>query len=330
MFLSCVVLSKEVRRSLRLSCARRHHPPLATKATLTPPPRGLGGARGSPAVMSLCLCQAYSGDSTYVAGPLCPPPGGGSSGSLHSTARSGKSHHSYIPFVRREDSGLAGSPGPLPEPGGLFLDAQEQPEEHDTDSDSDLSLDDPSGSYGSTHSSDSDDEPPPGWDPLPGAPPAPPGPGAARMPPGCPYWPGEFVTTASESEGVAGTEGLRVQPAGGARGPPRGDPPRPNGEALPREPLLLPLPHPHKGILKKKCLPPISERGGSAQRPGPPPPPPAGTAASSGSDGGAPPAPRARQSLEEQLSGLTPIAMSIRAGTADEDSSGSESNETSI
>ncbi|NXY09563.1 CELR2 protein, partial [Pteruthius melanotis] len=106
-FLSCVVLSKEVRRSLRLSCARCHHPPLATKATLTP---------------------AYGGDSTYVAERLYPPPGGGSSGSLHSTARSGKSHHSYIPFVRREDSGLVGSPGPvpLPEPGGLFLDAQDQ------------------------------------------------------------------------------------------------------------------------------------------------------------------------------------------------------------
>lgn len=119
-----------------------------------------------------------------------------------------------------------------------------------------------------------------------------------------------------------------MQPAGG-QGHPWGDPPRPNGEALPRDPLLLPLPHPHKGILKKKCLPPISERG-SAQRPGPPPPPPAGTAASSGSDGGAPPAPRPRQSLQEQLSGLTPIAMSIRTGTADEDSSGSESDETSI
>ncbi|NXQ09871.1 CELR2 protein, partial [Peucedramus taeniatus] len=106
-FLSCVVLSKEVRRSLRLSCACCHHPPLATKATLTP---------------------AYGRDSTYVAGRLCPPADGGSSGSLHSTARSGKSHHSYIPFVRREDSGLAGSPGPvpLPEPGGLFLDAQDQ------------------------------------------------------------------------------------------------------------------------------------------------------------------------------------------------------------
>ncbi|KAL9824656.1 cadherin EGF LAG seven-pass G-type receptor 2-like [Geothlypis trichas] len=308
-FLSCVVLSKEVRRSLRLSCARCHHPPLATKATLTP---------------------AYGRDSTYVAGRLYPPQGGGSSGSLHSTARSGKSHHSYIPFVRREDSGLAGSPGPvpLPEPGGLFLDTQDQPEEHDTESDSDLSLDDPSGSYGSTHSSDSEDEAPRGWDPLPGAHPGPPGPGDPLVSPGCPYWPGEFVTTASESEGPGGSEGLRVQPAGG-QGHPWGDPPRPNGEALPRDHLLLPLPQPHKGILKRKCLPPISERG-SAQRPGPPPPPPACTAASSGSDVGPPPVPRPRQSLQEQLSGLTPIAMSIRTGTADEDSSGSESDETSI
>ncbi|NXO26240.1 CELR2 protein, partial [Cisticola juncidis] len=106
-FLSCVVLSKEVRRSLHLSCARCHHPALATKATLTP---------------------AYGKDSTYVAGRLYPSPGGGSSESLHSTTRSGKSHHSYIPFVQREDSGLAGSPGPvlLPEPRGLFLDAQDQ------------------------------------------------------------------------------------------------------------------------------------------------------------------------------------------------------------
>ncbi|XP_054660054.1 cadherin EGF LAG seven-pass G-type receptor 2 isoform X3 [Grus americana] len=238
-FLFCVVLSKEVRRSLRLSCTRRRgpDPALATKSTLTP---------------------AYGCDSTYVAGRLYPAPTSGSTGSLHSTARSGKSHHSYIPFVRREDSGLAGSPGPraLAEPGGLYLDAQDQPEEHDTDSDSDLSLeDDQSGSYGSTHSSESEDEAPPAsWDTLPG-------------------------------------------PA---------------------------LPSP--GILKKKCLPPISERG-STQRLGPPPPPPAGTAASSGSEGsrvGGTAAPRPRQTLQEQLSGVTPIAMSIKAGTVDEDSSGSE------
>ncbi|NWH28273.1 CELR2 protein, partial [Grus americana] len=212
-----------------------------------------------------------------------------------------------VSFSGREDSGLAGSPGPraLAEPGGLYLDAQDQPEEHDTDSDSDLSLeDDQSGSYGSTHSSESEDEAPPAsWDTLPG--PALPSPGDSLVAPGQPYWPGEFVTTASESEGHGGSETLR---------------------ALPRDPLLLPLPHPHKGILKKKCLPPISERG-STQRLGPPPPPPAGTAASSGSEGsrvGGTAAPRPRQTLQEQLSGVTPIAMSIKAGTVDEDSSGSE------
>lgn len=83
------------------------------------------------------------------------------------------------------------------------------------------------------------------------------------------------------------------------------------------------------GILKKKSLPPISERSSALRprQPVPPPPPPAGTAASSGSEGsrgGGPGAPRPRQSLQEQLSGAAPIAMSIRAGTVDEDSSGSE------
>ncbi|XP_069731782.1 LOW QUALITY PROTEIN: cadherin EGF LAG seven-pass G-type receptor 2 [Phaenicophaeus curvirostris] len=310
-FLFCVVLSKDVRRSLQLSCTRRRvpDPTLATKSTLTP---------------------AYGCDSTYVAGRLYPAPDGGSTGSLHSTARSGKSHHSYIPFVRREDSGLAGSPGQraLAEPGGLFLDAQDQHEEHDTDSDSDISLDDDrSGSFGSTHSSESEDEPPPGWDALPGLPLMPPTPGDSLVAPTQPYWPGEFVTTASESEGPGGSETLRVEPVGG-EGPLRAEPPRFNSEVPPRVPPLLPLPHPHKGILKKKGLPAISERG-STQRLGPPPPPPT----SSGSEGsrvGVPAAPRPRQTLQEQLSGVTPITMSIKAGTVDEDSSGSESDETSI
>lgn len=55
------------------------------------------------------------------------------------------------------------------------------------------------------------------------------------------------MTTASESEGHGGSETLRVEPAGG-EGPPRGEPPHLNGEALPRDPPLLPLPHPHKGM----------------------------------------------------------------------------------
>ncbi|NXT23142.1 CELR2 protein, partial [Syrrhaptes paradoxus] len=238
-----------------------------------------------------------------------------------------------VPWCRcpphRDDSGLAGSPGPrvLPDPGGLFLDAQDQPEEHDSDSDSDLSLgDEPSGSSGSTRSSDSEDEgPPPGWDSL-----GPPGPGTvgggSGGTGGGSAWPG--CGAPSGDGGALTLETLRVEPGGGSEGALRGDPPHLNGQALPRDPPLLPLPHPHKGILKKKGLPPISERG-STQRLGVPPPPPAGTAASSGSEGGsrvggAPAAPRPRQSLQEQLSGVTPIAMSIKAGTADEDSSGSE------
>ncbi|XP_061869715.1 cadherin EGF LAG seven-pass G-type receptor 2 [Colius striatus] len=253
-FLFCVVLSKEVRRSLRLSCARSRgpDPAMATKATLT---------------------SGYGCDSTYVAGRLQPGPGG-SAGSPHST---GKSHHSYIPFVRsREDSGLAGSPGPRApaEPGGLFLTAQEQPEEHDSDSDSDLSLgEDVSGSFGSSHSSESEDEAPPGWAPPAGPLLPPPIPGASPMPP------------------------ERSVPAA--------------------------------GILKKKGPSPSSQRGGVPA----PPPTSSGSSGGGGPGGspgrGAPIAPRPRQSLREQLRGLTPITMSIRAGP-EEDSSGSESDETSI
>uniref|UniRef100_A0A8B9TRJ8 Cadherin EGF LAG seven-pass G-type receptor 2 n=1 Tax=Anas platyrhynchos TaxID=8839 RepID=A0A8B9TRJ8_ANAPL len=225
------------------------------------------------------------------------------------------------PLSCREDAGLSGGrvQPALAEPGGLLLDAAEQQQgrcaqlvppqptggtgwghpltsvcvppqltEHDTDSDSDLSLeDDPSGSYGSTHSSDSEDEAAgAGWDALlrPEQPPAP--------------------TGKSHNGG----------PGGGVACP---------GGSTPGDSRVP------AGILKKKSLPPISERS-SALRPGqpvPPPPPPAGTAASSGSEGsrgGGPGAPRPRQSLQEQLSGAAPIAMSIRAGTVDEDSSGSE------
>lgn len=54
------------------------------------------------AVISPSLWQAYGCDSTYVARRLYPAPMGGSTGSLPST---GKSHHSYIPFVRRYRQG---------------------------------------------------------------------------------------------------------------------------------------------------------------------------------------------------------------------------------
>lgn len=86
------------------------------------------------------------------------------------------------------------------------------------------------------------------------------------------------------------------------------------------EPTLWPT-----GILKKKCLPTISEKSSLLRLP-----PEQGTtssrgsSASEGSRAGPPPRPPPRQSLQEQLNGVMPIAMSIKAGTVDEDSSGSE------
>lgn len=134
------------------------------------------------------------------------------------------------------------------------------------------------------------------------------GPGSGKVP-----WPGDFGTTAKENSGSGPLE----------------ERPRENGDALTREGSLGPLPgpstQPHKGILKKKCLPTISEKssllrlpleqGTGSSR---------GSSASEGSRNGPPPRPPPRQSLQEQLNGVMPIAMSIKAGTVDEDSSGSE------
>ncbi|XP_016779387.3 cadherin EGF LAG seven-pass G-type receptor 2 isoform X3 [Pan troglodytes] len=310
-FLSYVVLSKEVRKALKLACSRKPSPDpaLTTKSTLT---------------------SSYNCPSPYADGRLYQPYGD-SAGSLHSTSRSGKSQPSYIPFLLREESTLNPGQGPpgLGDPGSLFLEGQDQQHDPDTDSDSDLSLeDDQSGSYASTHSSDSEEEEEEeeeeaafpgeqGWDSLLG-------PGAERLPlhstpkdggpgHGKAPWPGDFGTTAKESSGNGAPE-ERL---------------RENGDALSREGSLGPLPgssaQPHKGILKKKCLPTISEKSsllrlpleqctGSSR----------GSSASEGSRGGPPPRPPPRQSLQEQLNGVMPIAMSIKAGTVDEDSSGSE------
>ncbi|XP_059530723.1 cadherin EGF LAG seven-pass G-type receptor 2 isoform X1 [Myotis daubentonii] len=308
-FLSYVVLSKEVRKALKFACSRKPSPDpaLTTKSTLT---------------------SSYNCPSPYADGRLYQPYGD-SVGSLHSASRSGKSQPSYIPFLLREESTL--NPGQVPpglgDPSSLFLEGQDQQHDPDTDSDSDLSLeDDQSGSYASTHSSDSEEEEEeeaaaafpgePGWDSLLG-------PGAERLPlhstpkdgvsgPGKAPWP-DFGTTAKESGGHGAPE----------------ERPRENGDALAWEGSLGPLPglsaQPHKGILKKKCLPTISEKSsllrlpleqGTASS--------WGSSASEGSRGGPPPRPPPRQSLQEQLNGVMPIAMSIKAGTVDEDSSGSE------
>ncbi|XP_031231049.1 cadherin EGF LAG seven-pass G-type receptor 2 isoform X1 [Mastomys coucha] len=306
-FLSYVVLSKEVRKALKFACSRKPtpDPALTTKSTLT---------------------SSYNCPSPYADGRLYQPYGD-SAGSLHSASRSGKSQPSYIPFLLREESTL--NPGQVPpglgDPSGLFLEGQAQQHDPDTDSDSDLSLeDDQSGSYASTHSSDSEEEEEEaafpgeqGWDSLlgPGAErlplhstPKDGGPGSGKVP-----WPGDFGTTTKENSGSGPLE----------------ERPRENGDALTREGSLGPLPgpstQPHKGILKKKCLPTISEKssllrlpleqGTGSSR---------GSSVSEGSRNGPPPRPPPRQSLQEQLNGVMPIAMSIKAGTVDEDSSGSE------
>ncbi|XP_044871039.1 cadherin EGF LAG seven-pass G-type receptor 2 [Mauremys mutica] len=330
-FLACIVFSKDVRKALKFSCSKKHStdPELTTKSTLT---------------------AAYNCNNTYVPGRLYHTPFGASTGSLYSTVHSGKSQHSYIPFVLREESGLKSCqvPSGQTDTGAHFLEATDQPNEHDTDSDSDLSLeDDQSGSYASTHSSDSEDEAFPGepcWENLLGPP-------SEKLPPhsapkadnllahGKPYWPGEFVTTASESDGHTGPETLRVEPAAEQvwLGPLE-EAPRENGEALDKN-VLVPLPNPtaqpQKGILKKKCLPPISEnslRPVPSELSAPPPGMVASRGSSTGSEGsrGGRVLPCPRQTLQEQLNGVMPIAMSIKAGTVDEDSSGSESDETSI
>lgn len=89
--------------------------------------------------------------------------------------------------------------------------------------------------------------------------------------------------------------------------------------------LIAPLSSSLAGILKKKSLPTIPEKNSinrihnelSNHRPGP-----TSSRASSSSEGSR--AQRPKQSLQEQLNGVTPIAMSTKAGALDEDSSGSE------
>uniref|UniRef100_A0A674K493 Cadherin EGF LAG seven-pass G-type receptor 2 n=1 Tax=Terrapene triunguis TaxID=2587831 RepID=A0A674K493_9SAUR len=197
-FLACIVFSKDVRKALKFSCSKTHStdPALTTKSTLTAVSAGPNGGVWSPAPGSTSrLCPRLgvalqAGGLVWGAGPA----GGGGAGTL-----------------------LSSLCDPAPE--------------HDTDSDSDLSLeDDQSGSYASTHSSDSEDEAFPGepcWENLLG----PPRREAA-------------ATQHLQSDGHAGPETLRVEPAAGQMWlGPLEEAPRENGEALDKN-VLVPLPNP--------------------------------------------------------------------------------------
>ncbi|XP_043932407.1 cadherin EGF LAG seven-pass G-type receptor 2 isoform X2 [Protopterus annectens] len=336
-FFCRIVFSKEVRRAIRGACSKKHadDPLVATKST---------------------LASSYNCNNTYVDGRLYCTPFGESTGSLHSTLRSGKSQHSYIPFVLRDDSGLNNSQAhiALGDPNSaIFHEAKDHPDDRDSDSDSDLSMeDDQSGSFASTHSSDSEDDEDymgePCWETLSS-------PNNEKFPvhstpkvdnisaPTKPYWPGEFVTTASESEGHVGSEKLKVETVASVE-PHRDklgqleEKPREIGDGTYKDNALPSYPpsvlQPQKGILKKKRLPTIHEKNSinrihnelASHKMGP-----VSSRASSSSEGSRPGGvQRTKQTLQEQLNGVTPIAMSIKTGTMDEDSSGSDSDETSI
>ncbi|KAK6321410.1 hypothetical protein J4Q44_G00083860 [Coregonus suidteri] len=313
-----IVFNKEARNAMRYCCSRKR-----------------------PDHMIKSKPSSYNCNTSYMDGRLYHLPFGDSSVSLNGTLQSGKSQQSYVPFVLRDDSGLNNSQAhiALNEHGSLFHQTKEHLDDHDSDSDSDLSLeDDQSGSYASTHSSDSEEEgpypPEECWESMASNVSKRPHPhdnNLSKL-----FWPGEYVTTASDSEGLGGADRLKAQslanPELGQTRDNRGmSDERPGDKAesygkdnvmlLPSQPNLHALPQ--KGILKKKQLSPIAERNGinrihnelSKNAPG--------HASSQGSSSGERRGGRAKPSLPDQLNG---VAMSIKAGTVDGDSSGSDSH----
>ncbi|XP_066526353.1 cadherin EGF LAG seven-pass G-type receptor 2 [Hoplias malabaricus] len=283
-----IVFNKEARSAMRYCCVRKR-------------PEHIIKSKPS-----------YTCSSAYGDGRLYHLPFAESSVSLNGTIQSNKSQHSYVPFTLRDDGGLKNSRIELDDQ--RFHETKPLPDDHDSDSDSDLSEleDDQSGSYASTHSSDSEDD---GqfpqeecWENL--------ATNTAKRTPdstgGAPCWSGE-----GEAEG--GGARLRVETLNHTEE---------RAEDYGKEntlPLLLlpslqnPHTHPHKGILKKKPLSPIAERNGinrfhnqlSVNASGP-----ASSRGSSSSDsqgGGA---------KQDQLNG---VALSVKTRMVDNDSSGSES-----
>ncbi|XP_016520915.1 cadherin EGF LAG seven-pass G-type receptor 2 isoform X2 [Poecilia formosa] len=301
-----IVFNKEARKAMKYCCSRKR-----------------------PDHLIKSKASSYKGNSSYMDGRLYHLPFGDSSVSLNGTMQSGKSQQSYVPFALRED-GLNNSQAhiALNDQTSLFHETKERLEaDHDTDSDSDLSLeDDQSGSYTSTHSSDSEDEegplpPEECWENLASN-------GTKRPQPqdnslGPMPWPVNRSAAVSDGELGSG-EGSKLnspestQPTLGRRADERSQdcmtallPAFPNISA-----------HPHRGILKKKQLSPIVERNSvhhvhSEPREGTPGAPSPQGSSSSESRAGPP-----KPGLPEQLNG---VALSIKAGTVDGDSSGSES-----
>ncbi|KAM4587776.1 cadherin EGF LAG seven-pass G-type receptor 2 isoform 2-T2 [Odontesthes bonariensis] len=298
-----VVFNKEARNAMKYCCSRKR-----------------------PDHMVKSKTSGYKSNTNYTDGRLYHLPFGDSSLSLNGTMQSGKSQQSYVPFVLRDD-GLNNSQAhiALNDHTSLFQETKEHLNDHDSDSDSDLSLeDDQSGSYASTHSSDSEDEgplpPEECWENMASN-------GAKRPQPhdnnlSKMYWPGDYTAVVDDGE-RAGGDRLKMETPDAILS--RNS--RTLSDDRSQDSLLLPtLPifstHPHRGILKKKQLSPIVERNGlhrihnelCESAPGS-----ASPQGSSSSDNRAGPA---KPGLPDQLNG---VALRIKAGTVDGDSSGSES-----
>ncbi|CAB1418945.1 unnamed protein product [Pleuronectes platessa] len=230
-----IVFNKEARNAMKYCCSRKR-----------------------PDHMMKSKASGYKCNTNYMDGRLYHLPFGDSSVSLNGTMQSGKSQQSYVPFVLRDD-GLSNSQAhiALNDHGSLFHETKVH-DDHDSDSDSDLSLeDDQSGSYASTHSSDSEDEegplpPDECWENLASNGTKRPHPhdnSLSKM-----LWPGDYP---------AGTEGeltdrLKTE---------NNHNPGALSDERTQENMTMFLPshhnfysHPHKGILKKKQLSPIVER----------------------------------------------------------------------
>ncbi|XP_031143309.1 cadherin EGF LAG seven-pass G-type receptor 2 isoform X2 [Sander lucioperca] len=306
-----IVFNKEARNAMKYCCSRKR-----------------------PDHMIKSKSSGYKCNTNYMDGRLYHLPFGDSSVSLNGTMQSGKSQQSYVPFVLRED-GLSNSQAhiALNDHASLFHETKEHLDDRDSDSDSDLSLeDDQSGSYASTHSSDSEDEegplpPEECWENLASnvaKRPQPHDNSLSKM-----YWPGDYTGAVSDGE-LAGTDRLKPDTLANPElslgcGTRMLSDDRTQQDAMT---VLLPsLPniyaHPHKGILKKKQLSPIVERNGLNRihnelcENAPGTASPQGSISSNGRAG------LAKTSLPDQLNG---VAMSIKAGTVDGDSSGSDSN----
>uniref|UniRef100_A0A3Q3T3G8 Cadherin EGF LAG seven-pass G-type receptor 2 n=1 Tax=Mastacembelus armatus TaxID=205130 RepID=A0A3Q3T3G8_9TELE len=252
-----IVFNKEARNAMKYCCSRKR-----------------------PDHMIKSKASGYKCNTNYMDGRLYHVPFGNSSVSLNGTMQSGKKSNIQAHIALNDHA-------------SLFHETKEHLDDRDSDSDSDLSLeDDQSGSYASTHSSDSEDE----EGPLP--------------PEEC--WE-NLASNVTKRPHPHGTEArlnpervLFTETLSGC-----------NSSFLESSHVFI-LP---AGILKKKQLSPIVERNtlnrlhgdlcenarGSASSQG---------SSSSGGRGGP-----AKPSLPDQLNG---VAMSIKAGTVDGDSSGSE------